>query len=127
MRIMKIAFVVAVLFPIPSVMSASKARHVVVFPKGLQGTWDLGPQVCKLPVNPDSDSPIRIESGRVFGYEHVETPLRISAASARPSAWTVTAISGAAPGVKTDDLYILKGDYLTISDGATTRQYRRCK
>lgn len=44
-----------------------------------------------------------------------------------PLAWVVTAMSDVAPGIKINDLYIVKGDHLTVSDGESTRQYRRCK
>ncbi len=127
MRALKMIFLAAALSPAPSAMASGEKRQAVIYPKALRGTWDIAPQACRLPVSPDSDSPLKIESGRVLGYEHVETPLRIRAVATDPLAWTVTATSDIAPGIKTTDLYILKGDYLTISDGESTRQYRRCK
>ncbi|MEA0910913.1 hypothetical protein VDR86_04145, partial [Xanthomonas campestris pv. campestris] len=35
--------------------------------------------------------------------------------------------SDIAPDIRTDDLYILKGGYLVISDGKSVSQYRRCQ
>lgn len=127
MRALKVIFLAAALSPTPSAMASGEKRQAVTYPKELQGTWDIAPQACKLPVSPDSDSPLQIESGRVLGYEHVEKPLRIRAVASHPLAWTVTTISDIAPGIETTDVYILKGDHLTISDGESTRQYRRCK
>ncbi|HST44729.1 MAG TPA: hypothetical protein VLK29_05835 [Luteimonas sp.] len=127
MRILDIVFMAATLLPIAATTSADGATTGISYPSELHGTWDLGPHNCRLPLNPDSDTPLRIESGRVLGYEHVETPLHVGAVSSRPRAWTVTAISDEAPGIEIDDLYILKDDHLTISDGETTRQFRRCR
>lgn len=119
----------SILFMVPGcgAASATKARQSVAYPQELQGAWDLGPHSCKLPVNPDADSPIRIEANRLRGHEHQETPVAIRPVSSNPHAWVVSAMSDIAPSIRTDDLYILKGDYLVISDGESVRQYRRCK
>lgn len=106
---------------------ATSGHPAVTYPMELRGTWDLGPQSCKLPVNPDADSPIRVETVRLVGYDHQEIPVSIKRVSMDPLAWAVIATSDNAPGIKTADLYILKGDHLTVSDGESTRQYRRCK
>lgn len=106
---------------------ATNSHPAVAYPTELLGTWDLGPQSCKLPVTPDADSPIRVEKVRLVGYEHQESPVSIKRVSVNPLAWVVTATSDNAPGIKTADLYILKGDHLTVSDGESTRHYRRCK
>lgn len=97
------------------------------YPKELQGTWDLGPNSCRLPINPDADSPIRVERTRLMGYEHQQTPVSIRRVSENPLAWRVSATSDIAPGITTTDLYIVKGDHLTVSDGETSKQYRRCR
>jgi hypothetical protein len=126
MRVLNGALLIAALSLISGTACAAKAQPVV-YPKELQGVWDLGPRSCKLPVNPDADSPIRVEGKRLVGYEHQETPVSIRRVSMSPLAWVVSATSDNAPGIKTDDLYIVKGDHLTISDGETTKQYRRCR
>jgi hypothetical protein len=127
MHVLKLIFLAVALSSAPSAMAHGDKRQAATYPNELRGTWDIGPQACKLPVNPDSDTPLRIEVARVLGYEHVETPLQIRAVATDPRAWTVTATSDIAPGIKTSDVYILKGDHLTITDGETVRQYRRCK
>ena len=97
------------------------------FPEEMQGTWDLGPVECRLPVSPDADSPIHIKRDQLEGYENIDIPKRIKRVSKVPLAWTVTTTTNIAPGILVSDLYILKGDYLTISDGERTRLYRRCR
>ncbi|MBO9965988.1 hypothetical protein J7361_04430, partial [Xanthomonas phaseoli pv. dieffenbachiae] len=56
-----------------------------------------------------------------------EVPVAIKLVSTGPHAWVVSAKSDIAPDIRTDDLYILKGDHLVISDGESVKQYRRCK
>ena len=92
MRVLNIAIVVAALLPLSGVMSASEARQGITFPKELQGTWDIGPQTCLFPVNPDSIAVTTSPSAG--GYEHLETTE--SARSHQPPRWTLTAISDAA-------------------------------
>lgn len=108
-------------------VSAAKKGASPIYPKELQGTWDLGQDSCKLPIDPDLDTPIRVETARLMGYEHQEAPVSIERVSESPLAWRVSATSDNAPGITTDDLYIVKNDHLTISDGETVRQYRRCR
>ncbi len=127
MRMLTAFLSVSLLLPSCSAVSATKARHSIAYPTELQGMWDLGPQSCKLPLNPDSDSPIRIEKTRLRGYEHEEVPVAIKLVSTGPHAWVVSAKSDIAPDIRTDDLYILKGEHLVISDGESVKQYRRCK
>ncbi|WP_369940690.1 hypothetical protein [Xanthomonas medicagonis] len=115
------------LFMVSSCAGATDAHPATAYPAVLLGTWNLGPQSCTLPVSPDADSPIRLEAVRLVGYEHQESLVSIKRVSMDPLAWAVTTTSDNAPGIRTVDLYIVKGDYLTISDGEATRQYRRCK
>lgn len=110
-----------------SAVPATKTRQPVAYPTGLHGVWDLGPQSCKLPVNPDSDSPIHIETARLLGYEHQETPVSVRLVSTNPHAWAISATTDVAPETRADNLYVLKGEHLVISDGELVRQYRRCK
>lgn len=77
MRMLTAFLSVSLLLPSCSAVSAT-ARHSIAYPTELQGMWDLGPQSCKLPLNPDSDSPIRIEKTRLRGYEHEEVPVAIA-------------------------------------------------
>lgn len=110
-----------------SLLASAAATAGPRFPEAMRGTWDLGPVECRLPVSPDADSPIHIKRDRLEGYEHVDVPKRIKRVSTMPLAWTATTTSNIAPGIVVSDLYILRGDYLTISDGERTRIYRRCR
>lgn len=103
------------------------ASGAAKFPKEALGTWDLGPAACKLPVNPDSDAPIEIQSNRVLGYENTDKLRKISRISNQPATWRVSTESNIAPGIVVDEIYVLKGDHLTITDGESVRTYRRCR
>ncbi len=103
------------------------ASGAAKFPKALVGTWDLGPAACRLPVNPDSDTPIELQSNRVLGYENTDKLRSISRISNEPVAWRVSTESSIAPGIVVDEIYVLKGDHLTITDGEAVRSYRRCR
>jgi len=102
------------------------AAEAARFPQEVIGTWDLGPAACKLPVNPDSDTPIEIRPQRLLGFENTDTLRRISQISNDPVSWLVSTESNVAPGVGVDEIYVVKGDYLTITDGEAVRSYRRC-
>ena len=126
-RPLKAAFLTLILVSATGGVSAAKYGSSLVYPKELQGTWDLGPDSCRLPINPDADSPIQVEMTRLMGYEHQETLVSIRRVSENPLAWRVVATSDIAPGITTTDLYIVKDDHLTISDGETSKKYRRCR
>jgi hypothetical protein len=97
------------------------------FPEELRGTWDLGPSACTLPVNPDSDTPIHIDSRKLASSESIDLPRRIIRVSDSPNVWVVTLESNAAPGVVYDEVFVLRDDYLTVTTGETSRAYRRCR
>lgn len=112
---------------LPAALLLAGAADAVVFPKELRGTWDIGPEACRLPLSADSDTVIRIEARRLVGFENVDTPRRITRLSTGVLAWSVASESNVAPGVSLEDIYVLKGDNLTVTDGETTRTYRRCR
>ncbi len=103
------------------------AAEAAKFPKEVMGTWDLGPAACKLPVNPDSDAPIEIQAQRLLGFENTDKLMRISRVSSDPVAWLVSTESNIALGIVVNEIYVLKGDHLTITDGEAVRSYRRCR
>ncbi|RYF48251.1 MAG: hypothetical protein EOO38_10520 [Cytophagaceae bacterium] len=104
-----------------------EVRASVEFPSQLRGFWDLGPAQCRLPVNSDADSPIEITARAIHAYEHTENPLSVKRVSSKVQAWVISTDSDVAPGLVVYDLYVLKGDHLTITDGETTRSYKRCR
>ena len=105
---------------------ANDAYASLEFPKALHGVWNLGLEACRLPVNPDADSPMEIKARVLQGYEHTEKLIYVKRASAKMKAWVISTESDIAPGLLVHDLYVLKGDHLTITDGEAIRQYRRC-
>lgn len=96
------------------------------FPQELQGTWDIGPGACSLPVNADSDTPIRIEPGRLVGFENIDIPKRVTRLSDQTAAWVIATESNIAPGIVVEDAYVVDGDSVTVTDGESSRTYRRC-
>jgi len=99
------------------------------FPAQLFGTWDLGPRPCRLPVNADSDSPVRIESGVLQGYEHFETPKRVERISEAPAAWRIASTETYLGSQVTQEvrIFVLSGDSLVVTDGTQARHYRKCE
>ncbi len=99
------------------------------YPKVLRGVWDLAPNACNASAMSDSDSRFEISRSVLQGYEHTDTPRSIRRISDAPQAWRIVAISDIAP-VEIQggaEIFILEGDYLTISDGTFARTYVRCK
>ena len=114
----------AVLITICAVTSAAESVEV---PKALWGTWDLGPDPCSLPLEPDLDSPKWIDASSIRGYEKNEIPTRVRRVSVAPAVWVIRTDNDVAPQIVTNDIYVLKGDHLTITDGEFTKHYRRCR
>lgn len=99
------------------------------FPPQLFGIWDLGPRPCRLPVNEDSDSPIRIEAGMLHGYEHFDMPVRIEQISDAPTAWRIVSTETYLGSQVTEQvrIFVLADDSLVVTDGTQARQYRKCE
>lgn len=109
-----------------SSITASTAE-VVRMPKALRGMWDQGPTACKLHLSPDSQSPIWIEARSVRGYEIKSTPIKVTRAHPDPAVWAITMDTDAAPGILINEIYVLNGNTLTITDGRLSSDYQRCK
>ena len=107
--------------------SAAVAAEPVRMPKALWGTWDLGPDPCRLPLEPDLDSPKWIDASSIRGYENNEIPTQVRRVSVVPAVWVIRTNNDVAPQIVTNDIYVLKGDHLTITDGEFTKHYRRCR
>ena len=107
--------------------STAVAADAVRMPKALWGTWDLGPDPCSLPLEPDLDSPKWIDASSIRGYENNEIPTKVRRVSVLPAVWVIRTDNDVAPQIVTSDIYVLKGDHLTITDGEFTKYYRRCR
>ncbi len=108
-------------------MSAARKSPEPSYPAALIGQWEPGPNPCKLPLTYDSDGGFKIAARRLQGYEHSDTPKHVQQISAAPKAWRIEAIEeyheDKNPVV---DIYVLSGDYLTVTDGERSTTYNRC-
>lgn len=97
------------------------------YPIQILGQWEPGPEPCRLPLTYDSDSGFKITPQMLQGYEHTDTSKSVVALSELPQAWRIEAIEEyeGKQSVVTD-IYVLKGDYLTVTDGQQSRTYRKC-
>lgn len=97
------------------------------YPTQILGQWEPGPEPCRLPLTYDSDSGFKITPQMLQGYEHTDTSKSVVALSELPQAWRIEAIEEyeGKQSVVTD-IYVLKGDYLTVTDGQQSRTYRKC-
>lgn len=108
-------------------MGAGGRESASAYPAALVGQWEPGPNPCKLPLTYDSDGGFKISTHVLQGYEHSDTPKRVRLISGAPKAWRIEAIEQH-DGDKNPvvDLYVLSGDYLTVTDGERSTTYNRC-
>lgn len=109
-------------------MSATRKSLESSYPAALAGQWEPGPNPCKLPLTYDSDAGFKIAARLLQGYEHSDTPKKVQQISAAPKAWRIEAIEehdeDKNPVV---DIYVLSGDYLTVTDGERSTTYNKCR
>ncbi|SDZ11025.1 hypothetical protein SAMN04487939_11654 [Lysobacter sp. yr284] len=107
--------------------SVTGKRQGPTYPASLIGQWEPGPNPCKLPLAYDSDGGFKIAARMLQGYEHSDTPKRVQLISDTPKAWRIEAIEEH-DGDKNPvvDIYVLSGDYLTVTDGERSTTYNRC-
>lgn len=109
-------------------MSAAQDSPVSSYPAALIGRWEPGPNPCKLPLTYDSDAGFKIAARSLQGYEHTDTPKKVQQISVAPKAWRIEAVEehdeDRNPVV---DIYVLSGDYLTVTDGERSTTYNRCR
>lgn len=124
------------LFAICLLVSASlfaPAGHAVPghaqFPAEVRGVWDAYPLTCVDDGPSDSDMRIRITPRVLHAYENNDTVRSITRISESPLAWRVVTISDIAPEeIQGEaDIYVLRGDALTITNGERAYTYRRCR
>ena len=113
--------------PAQGFVKASAAGKRSAYPAALIGQWEPGPNPCKLPLTYDSDGGFKIAARMLQGYEHSDTPKRVQLISDAPKAWRIEAIEEH-DGDKNPvvDIYVLSGDYLTVTDGERSTTYNRC-
>ena len=75
----------------------------------------------------DSDAGFKITSAILQGYEHTNRPKLVSLISKTPQAWRIESIEeyeGKQEPVT--DIFVIEGDYLTVTDGQRSETYRKC-
>lgn len=109
-------------------MNAAPKSMGSSYPAALIGQWEPSPNPCKLPLTYDSDAGFKITARLLQGYEHSDTPKKVQQISVAPKAWRIEAIEehdeDKTPVV---DIYVLSGDYLTVTDGERSTTYNRCR
>ena len=99
-------------------------------PRVLRGTWEIGPELCKLPGNGDSDSRIVIEARKINGYEHWSQILAVTQISTVPLAWKVRRRDDAQGDIfEVEAIFSITSEdqgSLVIIDSSQDVSYRRC-
>lgn len=109
------------------------AAHAVAgqaqFPAEILGVWDAYPLACVDDGPSDSDMRIQVTPRVLHAYENNDTVRSITRISESPMAWRVVTISDIAPEeIQGEaDIYVLRGDALTITNGERAYTYRRCR
>jgi hypothetical protein len=99
------------------------------FPSEIQGVWDAYPLPCAADVPSDSDARIQIEGDVLHGYENNDALRSIEPIAESPMAWRVVTTSDIAPAeIQGEaDIYVLRGNALTITNGERTHTFIRCR
>lgn len=99
------------------------------FPTEIVGVWDAYPLPCVVDGPSDSDMRIRIAGNMLHGYENNDTVRSIEQVAESPMAWRVVTISDIAPEeIQGEaDIYVLRRDTLTITNGERAYTYIRCR
>lgn len=99
------------------------------FPAEILGVWDAYPVPCVDDGPSDSDTRIHVVADVLHGYENNDALRSIERIAEAPMTWRVVTISDIAPaGIQGEaDIYVLRGDTLTITNGERAHTYIRCR
>lgn len=112
---------------ISPVNSAQAAAEGHAYPAEIHGQWEPGPNPCRLPLTYDSDSGFKITPDLLQGYEHTNAPKRVQTISRSPLAWRIEAAEKFDGNeIAVTDIFVVEGDYLTVTDGQRSTTYRKC-
>jgi hypothetical protein len=137
-RIIGLAFAILLVLPACSLAKEPRSTRgaektnaagaATTYPPAIVGQWEPGPRPCKLPLSYDSDGGFKIAARVLQGYEHSDVPKRVWLISDAPKAWRIEAIEEH-DGEKNPvvDIYVLSGNYLTVTDGERSTTYSRCR
>ena len=99
------------------------------FPAELLGVWDAYPLPCIADGPSDNDTRIQIGPDVLHGYGNNDEVREIARIATSPMAWRVVTISDIAPEeIQGEaDIYVLRDDTLTITNGERSDTYIRCQ
>lgn len=109
--------------------AAEPAIGAARFPAQLHGVWDAYPLPCVDDGPSDSDTRIQIATSVLHGYENNDALRSLEKISDAPVTWRVVTISDIAPAELQGeaDIYVLRGNVLTITNGERANTYIRCR
>lgn len=117
------------LLPLPVMAAPGVSEGDARFPAEILGVWDEYPLPCVSDGPSDSDMRVRFTGRVLHAYEHNEDLHSIQRITESPLTWRVVAISDNAPAdIQGEaDIYVLRGDALTITNGERAYTYIRCR
>lgn len=102
-------------------------KILVSYPAPILGQWEPGPKPCRLPLDYDSDAGFTVLPTLLQGYERSNEPHRVQRVSEEPQVWRIESTERhAEDSSRVTDIFVLRGDYLTVTDGQRSTTYRRC-
>lgn len=121
--------VLSFLFLALSTTAGEPTAAAARFPVQLHGVWDAYPLPCVDDGPSDSDTRIQIAPEVLHGYENNDALRSLEKISDAPAAWRVVTISDIAPAELQGeaDIYVLRGNVLTITNGERSSTYVRCR
>ena len=122
-------FLMSFIFFSLSTHASSDDKATAIYPDAILGIWELGPELCELPGNTDSDGRIAIERDKLIGYEEYNVPLRVFQISRSPKAWKIKSVLRIYEDRHIDyQIFALTGpDRLTVVSDTSSYELSRCK
>lgn len=98
------------------------------FPAEILGVWDAYPLPCVDDGPSDSDTRIHVVENVLHGYENNDALRSINQIADAPMTWRIVTVSDVAPSeIQGEaDIYVLRGNTLTITNGERAHTYVRC-
>ena len=117
------------LLPLPAMAGPGISGGDARFPAEILGVWDEYPLPCLSDGPSDSDMRVRFNGRVLHAYEHNDELHSIQRVAEDPLVWRVVAISDNAPAdIQGEaDIYVLRGNVLTITNGERAYTYIRCR
>lgn len=103
------------------------AQEPQSFPEELRSFWE--PSLpCDGRETSDRDSRFQITATQRLNYEEIEDVVSTELLTQSPQTWRIVTTSNVgSPDLQQPRIYVLKKDFLAVSDGQSARMYSRCK